>query len=92
MVTLSLTHGTEMDLSKALAYLLRSEKYKHEVKSNEEGYCDLAEVLRVLRREKRFENLTFTDIERIVQDDEKQRFEIVGCKIRVTFGSVTVKE
>ncbi|KXB00403.1 hypothetical protein AKJ42_00915 [candidate division MSBL1 archaeon SCGC-AAA261C02] len=69
-------------ISKYLAYLLRHNPSG--MKISREGFVSLEELLGKLR--KRWPNLSEKDLQRLVKEDSKGRYEIKGREIRARYG------
>ncbi len=71
-------------ISKLLSLMLRHRPDEFGLQVDRYGFADLDEVLRAFQDR----NSTFTleDIEKVVYDGEKQRFEIVENRIRARYG------
>lgn len=71
-------------LSKMLSLMLRHRPEEFGVEVDRHGYADLEAVLAALQD--RTPSTTMEDIEHLVFDAEKQRFEIAGGRIRARYG------
>lgn len=68
-------------ISKSMSYYLR---HSNELKFSEDGFVILNDLLEKLK--KKDSSITKDDIEYIVKEDPKGRFEIVNDKIRAIYG------
>ena len=73
-------------LSKTMALALRHEPAAFGLKLNSEGWTSLERLLAALRRRKAFAEVTRDDIEHMMRESDKQRFEIVEGKVRAHYG------
>ncbi|MFC1514962.1 RNA 2'-phosphotransferase [Candidatus Omnitrophota bacterium] len=71
-------------LSKFLSYVLRHDPGKYDLRLDKHGYAELKDVLALLRE--RFRQFTNETLFRVVDEDEKGRFEMKDDKIRATYG------
>jgi putative RNA 2'-phosphotransferase len=71
-------------LSRFLSFLLRHKPPGYPLEFDERGFVLWDELLSVVRE--RFPEATESDLERVVQDSEKRRFERVGDRVRATYG------
>jgi putative RNA 2'-phosphotransferase len=71
----------KITISKAMSYYLRHCK---DLKISEDGFVILHNLLEKLRE--KWSSLSREDIEKIVRDDQKGRFEIFNDKIRSRYG------
>jgi putative RNA 2'-phosphotransferase len=76
----------QVQLSKFLSLILRHQPDKFGLKLDEEGFVPLADLLRVVRREKGWGYVTEEHVREVVANSDKQRFEIVGERIRARYG------
>ncbi|MNI35178.1 RNA 2'-phosphotransferase [compost metagenome] len=82
-----LNKKTELSLSKLLTKLLRHTPEEFGiVLESKDGSCKLEDLLLVLHKEVKWKSITIEDIQQIVSQCEKQRFEIVGDRIRARYG------
>jgi putative RNA 2'-phosphotransferase len=73
-------------LSKTMALALRHEPEAFGLKLNTEGWASVERLLTGLRRRKAFAEVTRDDIEAMLRESDKQRFEIEGDRIRAHYG------
>lgn len=80
-------------LSKKISYALRHAPWEYGLELDENGYVPLCSLLDALNDVCRYEHkITEDDIKYIIDNSDKQRFEINGDKIRALYGhSVPVK-
>lgn len=79
-----LTHGSYVKLSKFMTYLLRHNRGDYQLAMDGNGFVEIADLLEVLRT--RWPYLDEEHIREIVERSEKQRFMIVGERIRANYG------
>lgn len=79
-----------MRLSKFMSYVLRHDPQKFGLETDSHGFVGVQDLLGVLGE--RFGLVDASDLEKLVQDCPKRRFEIQGEKIRARYGhSIDVK-
>src|SRR5687768_10305732 len=80
--------GRERDraLSKVVAHALRHQPWVYELELDERGWVDLDSLFASLRRERRWSDVTTSDLERVVAESDKQRYEIADGRIRARYG------
>lgn len=79
-------------LSKEVSYALRHAPWEYELELDQDGWVSVEQLLTALRENKRFESVTFEDLEYIVKNSDKKRLEIAEGKIRALYGhSVPMK-
>ena len=71
-------------ISKLMAYILRHNPAEFGVELDERGFASLSDLLRGLR--KVFPDVTRTEVEEIVREDPKGRYELRGERIRALYG------
>lgn len=77
----------DVNLSKTLAFILRHNPHLFELELDDNGWVELSALLDAIRHEKkRFKDVQQSDIERIIEQSEKKRYEIEGERIRATYG------
>jgi len=74
-----------VSLSKRMSYLLRHGAQREGVAIDEHGWMDITDLLAWLNRKPR-SRFTIEDVQIVVRDNDKQRFEISGSKIRAVQG------
>lgn len=72
-------------LSKTISYALRHAPEKFDLTPAKDGSVPLADLLSALDR-RGFKGVTREDIERIIRNSDKKRHEIIGNRIRATYG------
>jgi len=83
-MTLYLDHRKRKTIGKFMAYLLRHDQGKYQMKMGPDGFVDSAELLEILRSRWRW--LDIGHIHEIIEGSEKKRFEIQGGRIRARYG------
>src|SRR5947209_2063079 len=73
-------------LSKALSYVLRHAPWEYELELDDEGWTALAPVLEGLRTSPAFARVERRDLEAMMRDATKERFELAGNRIRALYG------
>ncbi|MCU6796412.1 RNA 2'-phosphotransferase [Paenibacillus sp. WQ 127069] len=87
-----LNEKTAVGLSKLLTKLLRHTPEEFGIDlEQKDGSCKLDELLRVLHKQAKWAHITTEDIQQVVSQSDKQRFEIVGDRIRARYGHSQVK-
>ncbi|NOU94875.1 RNA 2'-phosphotransferase [Paenibacillus sp. LMG 31456] len=82
-----LNESQEMSLSKLMSKILRHSPQDFGLSLNAaDGSCTLDELLTVLVKEAKWFDIGLEDIEQVVRNCEKQRFEITGGRIRARYG------
>ncbi|MCR8636602.1 RNA 2'-phosphotransferase [Paenibacillus radicis (ex Xue et al. 2023)] len=82
-----LNERQQMSLSKLMSKILRHSPQDFGLSLDEgDGSCAIEDLLNILRKEARWSALGLEDIEQIVRNCEKQRFEITGGRIRARYG------
>ncbi len=75
---------SQIRISKLLSLMLRHRPQEFGIDVDQYGFADLEEVLAALQKKDR--NLAMSDIESVVYDGEKERFEIDEGSIRARYG------
>ena len=93
MVTITDTQLPQEDLqlSKAITYILRHKPHVFNVTLTKEGYCEVASLTTVLNQQAKYSYVTEEDVLRIVATCPKQRFELNGALIRARYGHSVMK-
>lgn len=73
-------------LSKLLSLVLRHDPERLRLRLDEEGAVSLADLLTALRRQRGWEQVTEAQIREVVASSDKQRFEIIGDRMRARYG------
>ncbi len=73
-------------LSKEISYALRHAPWEYELEMNEEGWVPMAQLLDALRREAKWEGISAADVEEMIEQSSKKRFEIKDGRIRAFYG------
>ncbi|MGE6226198.1 RNA 2'-phosphotransferase [Paenibacillus chitinolyticus] len=73
-------------LSKLMSKMLRHTPGDFGLILDKEGFCRLEDFLTVLNRVSGFKDVRPEDIQRVVRESEKQRFEIAEDSIRARYG------
>jgi putative RNA 2'-phosphotransferase len=73
-------------MSKFLSLVLRHEPDRHGLRLDQDGAVPLEDLLAAVRRQRGWEQVTAEQIRQVVARSDKQRFEIVGEKIRARYG------
>jgi putative RNA 2'-phosphotransferase len=74
------------DLSRAVSHALRHEPWLYELELDEEGWTDVDALLRALSESRNWMGLSAADLAEMMKAAEKQRFEMVGGRIRALYG------
>jgi putative RNA 2'-phosphotransferase len=79
-------------ISKEISFALRHNPQQYGLELDEDGWTDLAQLLKSLRNDQRFSYLTEADIVNMITLSEKKRHEISNGRIRAIYGhSITKK-
>lgn len=73
-------------LSKFMSYILRHNPSEFGLSLDSEGFVSFNDLIRAVQKEKQWEDVNQEIIEQVVRECEKQRYEIVGSKIRARYG------
>lgn len=73
-------------LSQLLAHALRHEPWVYELEIDAEGWTPLEAVLQALNQRPRWATVTRTELEALVANQTKQRYEIAAGRIRALYG------
>lgn len=73
-------------LSKATAHALRHEPWLYELELDEEGWVPVDSLIGALRHERRWRDLSRAQIESMVGQSPKKRYELDGDRIRALYG------
>lgn len=71
-------------ISRFLTYLLRHRPKEYPLVCDKRGFVDWGDVVEVVQE--RFYDVTEAQIRAVVTGSEKQRFELIGGKVRATYG------
>lgn len=75
-----------LELSKEVSYALRHAPWEYELEMDEEGWVDIKKLLGALKQSLRWEKLNISDLETMLIDSDKKRYEIAEGKIRAFYG------
>lgn len=82
-----LTVKQEVQLSKYMSLILRHTPEQYGIVLDaRDGSCPLEELVHVLREQKGWSDITEADIRQVVQQSDKQRFEINADRIKARYG------
>lgn len=73
-------------LSKEISYALRHAPWEYELEMDEEGWVPLMQLLDALRREAKWVDISEADVEEMIAQSAKKRFEIREGRIRAFYG------
>jgi len=73
-------------ISKFLSYVLRHHPQKFGIQLDSQGYANLAQILSLFNGKFKDHVITKTTLEELIIKSDKKRFEIMGNKIRATYG------
>jgi putative RNA 2'-phosphotransferase len=74
------------NLSRTVSHALRHAPWLYELEPDEEGWVPVEALLTALRRRNRWRNLSLLDVQAMVRENDKRRFELCGGKIRALYG------
>jgi putative RNA 2'-phosphotransferase len=77
--------------SKFISLILRHSPTKFGIVLDEEGFCPISDLIMVFQNHSSFQWVRREDIQQIVDECPKQRFEIVNDKIRARYGHSFLK-
>ena len=76
-----------LKLSKKISHVLRHAQEEFSLKMDRQGFVQIEQLLSGLNAHNHFgETVGLSDLEYIIENSEKQRYEIVGDKIRTLYG------
>lgn len=79
-----------VQLSKTISHALRHAPWVYELELDEQGWVELNDLLEVLREHRSYwRNIGLPELEIILQESDKQRFEIKDGRIRALYGHST---
>ena len=81
-----MTPQQQKELSKHLSLVLRHRPEKHQLTLDPEGFVPLEDLIAGMRTLGKWSRVTEAQIREVVHDSDKQRYEIVGDKIRARYG------
>lgn len=74
-------------LSKTISFILRHNPWMFELELDDEGWVNLTTLIEALHRDShRWRSVTQTDVETLIAQSDKQRFEIREGSIRALYG------
>lgn len=74
-------------LSKTMAHALRHAPKNYGLILDEKGWTDVEKLIKGLKNHsKRFKDVTVHDLQKVIKESSKKRFEIKNGKIRATYG------
>ena len=77
----------ELDsLSKEISYALRHAPWEYELEMDEEGWVPMAQLLDGLHREAKWVDIERADVEEMIAQSAKKRFEIKDERLRAFYG------
>jgi len=78
---------TYVNLSKTIAHALRHAPERYGLILDEKGWVSINKLLEGLKNHSRmFKNVSIHDLEEIIKESPKKRFEIKNGKIRAIYG------
>ncbi len=81
-----LSRKEEQSLSKLMSKILRHTPHEFGLSLDHHGYCRIEDLLQAIRSEKRWISVEQEDIKLVVNNCDKQRYEIMGEHIRAKYG------
>jgi putative RNA 2'-phosphotransferase len=79
--------SVDMKLSKLMTKMLRHKPLESGLQLDEEdGSCSVEELLRVIKALPGWSEIKLSDMERVVRNSDKQRFEIKDGRIKARYG------
>ncbi|TFF88996.1 MAG: RNA 2'-phosphotransferase [Promethearchaeota archaeon] len=73
-------------ISKFLSYILRHNPYKYDLKLDKRGFTSLSRIIRILNHRFKDFNINKQLLQKIIQKSDKERFQIIGERIRALYG------
>lgn len=86
-----LTKQKNEKLSKLFSYILRHNPRQFGIILNDQGYCEISELLQAIMEDSKYSWVTKEHILEVVNTCEKQRYEIRGDMIRARYGHSALK-
>lgn len=74
------------DLSRTVAHALRHEPWLYELELDAAGWTSVEALLTALARDPRWRDVTRATLDTMIQRASKQRYELVGDRIRALYG------
>lgn len=74
------------NLSKIISYALRHVPEKFDLDIDHQGWVKIDKLLFSLNKTDKWKDVQLNDIEHVIKDTDKKRFEIVDDKIRAVYG------
>ncbi|MBH5317820.1 RNA 2'-phosphotransferase [Paenibacillus sp. GSMTC-2017] len=81
-----LSKNQEMSLSKFMSKILRHSPKEFGIILDSDGYCSVESLVAAIQKESRWSKISINDIENVVNNCEKQRYERTGVYIRANYG------
>jgi putative RNA 2'-phosphotransferase len=81
-----MTNAERRNLSKFLSLILRHQPESVGLELDDEGFVELEDLQVALRRNRSQGSVTQADVLEVVETSDKQRFEVVGDRIRARYG------
>lgn len=75
-----------VELSKEISYALRHAPWEYELEMDEEGWVTVEQLLDALHNDKKWRNISESDIILMIQKSERKRYETSNGKIRACYG------
>ena len=75
-----------LKLSKKISYALRHAPWEFDLELDENGWVSVEKLLDALRKDSRWAYVTIEDLQYIIQNSDKKRFEIADGRIRALYG------
>jgi len=82
----SMRRRSRIDLSRTVSHALRHAPWLYELEPDREGWVPAEMLLAALRRRPRWRDLTVLDLETMMAESDKRRFELRDGKIRALYG------
>ena len=76
----------ELKLSKTISYALRHHPEEFNLQLDEEGWCFIDDLLNALQTVNKLQDVTLSDLKKMIAHSEKKRFELKKDKIRAYYG------
>ena len=79
------------ELSKEVSYALRHNPQEYGLVLDDDGWVDIEDLLKALRKKKKWNKVDVIDLVKIIDESNKKRHEIIDNKIRALYGHSTNK-
>jgi putative RNA 2'-phosphotransferase len=74
------------ELSKEISYALRHAPWEYELDMDNEGFVNVDQLIKALKKVEKWKNIDIDFLNKMIENSEKKRHEIVNGKIRAFYG------